>query len=853
MLIQTKTHTIFLLIGPTECGKSTFSKEVLMKQLRFEKPEINFYSNVQYISSDDLRQEILGHDYDKYDQVMLEASNVAFPYLRKKLEFVTSYPVSAEFVIVDTTGLAQEFRQEIIDIAKAQNYNLEAVVFDYKNRDDFYASERSRRLISTHIQRLKREVLPSLAKENYHAVHRLPKKDFSDIEIVVTDKEEYLSCILPPEETYTVVGDIHECLQTFHHLLTRLGHTLTDGQLTINEHAGKLILNGDWIDKGKQTAAIIEFLYENRAHFLLTIGNHEHFVYHYLKGEIKGVESDVLQNYFDSVAVLQQDDELRMKFFTLVEQAKPFYRRIGGNQQSFIVTHAPCKQKHLGKLNAAAKRRQRNFRLNREKPIEPQLEFLAEESYFNLPLHLFGHVACQEPFRLKNKRSVDTGAVSGNRLTAVTVLPYKTMLYSVPTAEGEGQKEELPLLFSKPKKPSWQSLPEDKQRRLRYLARNKVQYLSGTMSPSAADPETKDLESLEQGLTYFKENGVNQVVLQPKYMGSRCNIYLSAEIERCYAVSRNGYIIQRLDLTPVYQQLLEKFGSYMNENKIQTLLLDGELMPWSALGKGLIEKEYQPIALGIEKEVALLKDSGFEQVYQEAIQKMAATEYQTDRHNKDKKTLSALYGSYPARQFGLLTETERQQVSLEEQTDYLEVYKKQIELYGYEGALAYKPFNLLKISYADGREEIPEQKTSAIYPFLSDDPYLTLDLTQESALSKAQTYFETITVENQMEGVVIKPDIINNDKIAPFMKVRNKEYLTLIYGYDYISEKRYTKLIADKKIKGKLASSIKEAKLAEELLNIPSNEISEENSEYMDLLAGMIFEFEKEKDLDPRL
>lgn len=824
-----------------------------MKQLSFQDEENNFYSNVQYISSDDLRQEVLGHAYDKYDQVMLEASNIAFPYLRKKLEFVTTYPVSAEFVIVDTTGLAKEFRQEILDIAKAQNYNIEAIVFDYKNRDDFYASERSRRLISTHIQRLKRETLPSLAKENYHAIHRIPKKDFSDITVTIADKEEYLSCLLPPEQTYTVVGDVHECIQTLQDLLTRLGHTLTDGQLTINEHNGKVILNGDWIDKRKQTKAIVDFLYTNREQLLFTIGNHEHFVYHYLRGEIKGVDPQILTSYFDSISVLQKDEPLREKFFALVEQAKPFYRRIGGEQQSFIVTHAPCKQKYLGKLNTSAKRRQRNFRLDREQLIEPQLAFLEKESYFNLPLHIFGHVACEAPFRLKNKRSVDTGAASGNRLTAIKVLPYKTMLYSVSTAVGEGIAEKLPQLFSKPKKPSWHSLPEDKQRRLRYMAKNQVQYLSGTMSPSAADPEADELESLEKGLNYFKDNGVEHVVLQPKYMGSRCNIYLSTAIDHCFAITRNGYLVQRLDLVPVYQQLLLKFNSYMTENNIATLLLDGELMPWSALGKGLIEKEYQPIALGIEKELAFLSDNGFETAYQEAIYKMNQTDYQIDRHHKDKKALSALYGSYPARQFALLAETEKQQVHLKDQTAYLEIYKKQIELYGYEAELTYKPFNLLKIIYTNGKEEIPEQKTSAVYSFLSDDPYLVLDLTQPTALTDAQTYFQDITVERQMEGVVIKPETINNDKVAPFMKVRNKEYLTLIYGYDYCAEKRYRKLISDKKIKGKLASSINEAKLAEELLNIPRNEISEANSEYMDLLASMIFEFEKEKALDPRL
>ncbi|MHC5215747.1 AAA family ATPase [Enterococcus sp. LJL128] len=851
MLIQTKTHTIFLLIGPTECGKTTFSKEVLMKQLGFEDCEKNFYSNVQYISSDDLRQEILGHAYDKYDQVMLEASNVAFPYLRKRLEFVTTYPVSAEFVIVDTTGLAQEFRQEILAIAQEQNYRIEAVVFDYKNREDYYASERSRRLISNHIQRLKREVLPKLAKENYHAIHRIPKKDFADIQIAVEDQEEYLACILPPAHDYSVIGDVHECVHALKQLLIRLGHSVVENQLVMNERSGKVILNGDWIDKGKQTAEIIEFLYANQELLLLTIGNHEHFVYHYLKGTIKGADPQVLAHYFDSVGILEKDDALREKFFQLVEKAKPFYRRIGGGEQSFIVTHAPCRQKYLGKLDNGSKRKQRNFRLNREAELQPQLEFLEEESYFNLPLHLFGHIACQEPFKLKNKRSIDTGAVAQNRLTAVKILPYKTMLYSVPSEEG--QTETLPLLFTKPKKPSWQTLPRESQRRLRYMARNNIQYLSGTMSPSAADPETNDLESLEAGLNYFKQQGIENVVLQPKYMGSRCNLYLYTELDRCFAVSRNGHIIRQLELQPIYQELLIKFLPYMQENHIEMLLLDGELLPWSVLGKGLIEKEYQPISFGIEKELTVLKDFGFEENYAKALQKLDATDYLTDQYHKDKKTLSDLYGDYTARQFALLTETRSRQVGISEQEQALAVYRKQIELYGSEGELSYKPFNLLKVVYQDGSQMLPEQSASEIYRFLSEDNCLVVNLLEESALAQAEDYFQTITITNQMEGIVIKPEHLGNSKAVPFMKVRNKEYLTLIYGYDYRSDKRYQKLIEDKKIHGKLKASKREAALAAELLQIPIHELTEENDVYMNTLAELIYEFEKEKDLDPRL
>lgn len=71
MIIQTRMHTIFMLIGPTECGKTTFATEVLAPGLHRADESRNFRANVQYLSSDALRQTVLGYPYDKYDQDQL--------------------------------------------------------------------------------------------------------------------------------------------------------------------------------------------------------------------------------------------------------------------------------------------------------------------------------------------------------------------------------------------------------------------------------------------------------------------------------------------------------------------------------------------------------------------------------------------------------------------------------------------------------------------------------------------------------------------------------------------------------------------------------------------------------------
>jgi len=123
--IQTRVHTIFMLVGATECGKSTFAKEVLIPQLKFEDASRGLRMNVQYLSSDGIRQEVLGYDYDKYDQVMLESSSHAFQLLFERLKLVTSFPINAEFVVMDTIGLSEDYRSKVREIAQMNHYNLE--------------------------------------------------------------------------------------------------------------------------------------------------------------------------------------------------------------------------------------------------------------------------------------------------------------------------------------------------------------------------------------------------------------------------------------------------------------------------------------------------------------------------------------------------------------------------------------------------------------------------------------------------------------------------------------------------------------------------------------------------------
>jgi predicted kinase len=861
MNIQTKQHTIYMLIGPTECGKSTFAKNILIPQLRHENAEKNYIANVQYLSSDEIRQELLGHPYDKYDSMMMEASGQAFDLLFHKLHAVTSFPINADFVIVDTTGLAEDFRKKVIQIAQDQHYRLEAIVFDYRNIRDYYASERSKKVIANHVNRLRRDVLPQLRRSDYDDIHRVREKNFLQpvgYEVVVANREEYVTHLLPHDHYYIIVGDVHESLDELKELITSHGFELVDGKITptAKSRDKKFVLIGDFIDKGKNTAATVDFLFENRNFFYFVKGNHENFVSKYLKGEIHDVDPHLLENFFDSIPVLAASPELRDKFQALVDLSKDFYRFIGKENSGFFLTHAPCHNRYIGKLDTISRRNQRRYATEFGSNIEEQLRFLERESGPNFPYHVFGHVATRDVIRLKNKIGIDTGCVSGGSLTSVALGGFKPFFKNIPAARPGDDSLQLAFARNKGNEIKLVELSDANERRLNYVLRNKINFISGTISPADKDFRTRELESLAKGLDFFKENGVAEVVLQPKYMGSRCNLYLAREPEHCYATSRNGYKITHADLTEVFARLLEKFSPYMDEREISMIIFDGELLPWMALGKGLIEKQFEVIGKSLETEISFLKEFGFEEKLQELGARYEESRFEELKSKYPKKELVKNFGLADYNNFKDLKGILETLPSLDEQEQAASVYLQQLGLYGKESELEYKPFSILKLIYANGEEEIPTTtvRTSELFSLISEDEFLVVNLGAPDSYESAKQFFKKITTERGMEGVVIKPEVPTQaGGVIPFMKVRNSQYLTLVYGYDYRFPHKYEKLIKQKNIKRKIKASLAEYRLGMEMLRTRLDEIGPDNLAFKQTVANLLFEESQESEIDPRL
>lgn len=838
MICKFKPQTVILLIGPSGCGKTHLTKNCLIPGLISEYEKFGVKPNIQHLSSDGIRRELLGHHFNKTEPQMLSVSKLAFELLYKKLEFLTSYPINAENVIIDTTGLNEEFRQKIVDIARDNNYLVDVVLFVYKDRDDYYKFIKGgddvtdNRIVSSGIKRLNQDVLPALSRRSFNNIHKVKSIDFGDFQVEVEDVGKYSQTFI--NSTNTIIGDVHGCYDELIELLSTC-------------ETEKVTLVGDYIDKGPKVGEVIEYLYANREKFILVTGNHENFVYKYLHGEIKdsNLTEDFIREYFSSIELFNNNQDLKRKFFELHESSVPFLK--GDN---YIVTHAPCSIKYLGKLHYKSLSKQRNCIVKRDSEfasfdsyvenLGEELKFLKEDNHGSYPLHIFGHLPIN--ISLKTKAAIDGGCVDGGKLVAI--VPNKFGKPFIKSIKSKNTSDfTVPRLFSSTEVDLSEIDPKMYRKLVRY-ANDKINYISGTMCP--ADKTDTELESLEKALEYFATKSVEWISLQPKYMGSRLQIYLRSDGKH-YSASRNGFVADKqIKLDKVYENVYKNLSFLMTDD-VEMVILDGELLPWRALGAGLIEESFYPVLFGAKKELGLLQENGFFELHNTLMQNYLSSDFRKDSNSLNKKSLIDKYKS-AYQNYSCLWQKIPNPREIEKQ---LIDFNTQMEYYGVDYEPYFSPFDILKIVYKNGDEKIPNQGATYTFNSLKTSDLMQAVSIPVNDIKTAKEYYSYIVGFN-MEGIVIKPEFYKAG-IAPYIKVRNPNYLKLVYGFDYDSEIKYQKLLKQKGINNKLRLSISEYKIGRKMLEIPHKDISKTNKEYMNLVASFVLEEQKAESIDPRL
>lgn len=844
--IDIQTHTIIFMIGPSGCGKTHFCKTKLIPALK----NVSENANVQYISSDEMRTLLLGKDYDKYSQEMLSASHAAFELLYKRVETAMMFPVSAEYIIVDTKGIDAGFRNTILEMAKNNHYNFMPIIFHYKKMESYFTHAPSfmKRNITKDVKYIVSELRKSLSINGIKH-HTVIRETDEDINITSTEYTELEKCFIPNTDVLCV-SDIHGCYDEFVALLKQNNITVNDGYITDNKDDKLIAILGDYIDEGPQVEQCIDFCHKNmnRNDVRIVIGNHENRLYRELTEDLP----HIMDEFFTSFTRL--NDEYKQKFIEVYEHSLPFVRNA-----SMIGTHAPCNAKYLGKIDKVSKRNQRYFP-HTNSDATTIVDMLDSIKVFDDDIgtvtHVFGHIATSMPFaKHKRRMAIDGGCVEGYMLCGITIAHARKMEKTFIPSKQDQTKELIPFK-DEITSDDTVYLPTPKEEQLaKNMAANGVMYLSGTMSP--CDKYDGKLESIDSAIAYYRSHKVYNVVAQYKYMGSRCNVYLTHNNDTSYAISRRGYRI-KIDLNNVYDVLRKRISETIPEwESMDMIVIDGELMPWAAIAQGLI-KEFDDVSTDVKIECDWIDKTGFEQKLEELHKLYDDSGFHTKSANTTKKELIDEYGMANYATYSVFKMLGNQYIDTKKTRDMIRVYEEQVDLYGREGEVHYKPFAILKAIYNDGTEYIPalddelKWNNENMFNALNPDGCFRFDISNDNDVKRLKELFTEITEVKKFEGIVIKPLELKSNSV-PYLKVRNPHYLHIIYGFDYMDEHKYNKLYERKSVHTKQRLSRTEYNIGLRMLSIPRNQISFDNKEYRGCLYKMMREVEQENTIDPRL
>jgi protein phosphatase len=302
-------------------------------------------------------------------------------------------------------------------------------------------------------------------------------------------------------------------------------------------------------------------------------------------------------------------------------------------------------------------------------------------------------------------------------------------------------------------------------------------YLPPTMSPVATSARPDVLEYPAEAFSAYRAEGVAQVVCEEKHMGSRAVALVCRDAGVAAArfgapggaagavYTRTGRPFFNPTLTA---QLLERLRAAVEASglweELQTdwILLDAELLPWSAKAEELLRTQYA--AVGAAARLALpVALSALEQASANGID------------------VGDLLGRTRSR--------------LRNADAFTDAYRRYCWATDGLDGVRIAPFQLLATEGKTYHESDHLWHLSQLARLALADPELVIatrhvivDTTDADAEAAATAWWEDMTAAGG-EGMVVKP-LANLTRgarglVQPGLKVRGREYLRIIYGPDY--------------------------------------------------------------------
>ena len=773
--IKIPSMGLVVLVGVSGSGKSTFAAK--------------HFNPWQVISSDYCRGLVAD---DPNDQA---AAKDAFDVLH----YIAGTRLRRGLLtVIDATSVQKSARESLVKLAREHDVLVDAIVLDVPEQVAVQRNTaRPDRQFGGHVvarqHRDLKKSLRSIRKEGFRRVHLLTGVDEVEAATIATERpwNDRRDLAGP----FDIVGDVHGCASELRTLLTELGWELSyddQGRAVGARHPeGRTALFvGDLVDRGPDTPGVLRLVMGMVAAgtALSVSGNHEAK----LVRALKGAKVQVSHGLGESLQQLgAESEEFRADALAFMDGLIAYFRLDAGR---LVVAHAGLKEAYHGRSSG----RVRSFALYGDTNGETDeyglpVRYPWAKDYRGEAMVVYGHTPVPEAEWVNNTICLDTGVVFGGKLTALRY-PERQVV-SVP-AEQQWYEPVRPLVAETPEREAtvlaiddvagerWLEAPyagkvkvpaENAAAALEVMSRFAVDprwlvHLPATMSPATSSQREVLLEHPEQAFDDYAAMGVTSVVCEEKHMGSRAIAVLARDAdaaERRFGVAdgTTGTVYTRtgrpfFDDTAVLADLVGRLRTaaepLLDRLESDWVVLDCELLPWSAKALGLIRSQYAAVGAAARH----------------ALPALAAALDEAAARGLDVAQLSA-----------------RAERKLEHARAFRDAYAAYCRPTDGLDGVTLAPFQVLA---AEGRVPAAgethgwhlEQLGLLQGEVITPTRHRFVDLGSAEQRAAAAAWWEELTAAGG-EGMVVKPADPVDSRVQPGLKVRGREYLRIIYGPDY--------------------------------------------------------------------
>ncbi len=810
--------SLVTLVGASGSGKSTFAAR------HFRPTEV--------LSSDAMRGVVSDDETDQ--SATAEAFEVLHYVAAKRLAL-------GRLTVVDATNVQAASRKPLVELARKFHAMPVAIVFNLPEAECLRQNEgRPDRQFGPHVVRNQvrdlRRSLRNLEREGVREVYVFTSREGIDSASVVrqrmwTDRRN-------EHGPFDIIGDVHGCFDELMALLRELGYEAeerSNGWHARHSQGRKAVLLGDLIDRGPRTPDVLRLAMNMAASgdAICIPGNHENKLIRKLKGR----DVQLTHGLPETLSQLGQEPP---------EFSKQVLEFLEGLVSHFVLDDGKLVVAHAGlpvEMQGRASRAVRDFALYGETTGETDeyglpVRYKWALDYRGPAAVVYCHTPVPEAEWENNTICLDTGCVFGGRLTALRYperelvsVPARQVYYEPvrpfpanESAAPAGQRDAEVLriddvtgrrLIRTELRGTIAITEEHGAAALEVMSRWAVDprwliYLPPTMSPSETSRRPGLLEHPDEAFEYYRQNGVARVVCQEKHMGSRALVLVcrdeAAAVRRFRVTGAPAGIVYTRTGRRFFKRheweaaLLERVrqaasaAGLWDELATDWLLLDCELMPWSAKAESLIRDQYASVGAAGEAMLSALAES---------LSQAGTRGLEVDQ---------------------LLQSSRERGQAL---ADYRQAYRRYAWKVDSLDDLKLAPFHVLATegklhtgSDHNWHLEVIGRLCAADAGLLHRTQARTVDTTDGDSTASATRWWEDIIAAGA-EGMVVKPMgfVVRGSRglLQPAIKVRGPEYLRIIYGPEYTQPQNLERLRA-RGLGAKRALPIKEFALGIEAL-----------------------------------